>query len=349
MKKLIIFTVLYCVLAASAFAQFTFTGNVYAGVQMEIPYGYNRDGNYHHGDQRNIINPYHRREGAPLFNLVGTFHRPNAGARLDASFQAGQDGGEEVTLNGVYAWFDLREDLQVTVGRISNPLWVVGLDPDHEWYFDKITGFRFQYATPLPGLSVGAAFRVEGNTERQLFERAILGAIYSHPLFNAVFAYNIGSNGNALLGFNYFGIPDLTAGIQLRASRLASWDDPGFGGVLEIVQRLGYRILRPMDLTLLTGQIFYAEPRGDFERRDTELFFTPGVAYRLRPDLTASFSVEFRSTDLFDESRLITFNPSLMYQFGGGILLYAEYEFRLGKYIHETFHRISVGVNVSIF
>ncbi|MCL2380388.1 MAG: hypothetical protein FWC64_02205 [Treponema sp.] len=70
-------------------------------------------------------------------------------------------------------------------------------------------------------------------------------------MFNAVFAYNIGSNGHALFGFNYFGIPDLTAGVQLRVAHLASWDDPGFGGMVEVVQRLGYRLteLPPFEWT----------------------------------------------------------------------------------------------------
>ena len=346
MKKFIVFVLLLGVLGANAFAQLTFTGNVYAGIQMEIPYGNAQDGS----PQENTIYLRHRREGAPVFNLTATFNRPNAGARLDTSFQADFVGGEELSVNGVYAWVDfLNNTLRFTLGRISSPVWVAGLDPDHQWYFDKITGFRLLYDTPLPGLSVGAAFRVEGNNERQLFERAILGVTYSSPMFNTFLAYNIGSNGHLLFGFNFLGIPDLAAGIQLRAAHLATWDDPGFGGMLEIVQRFGFRITRPMELTLLAGQIFYAEPRGDFERRDAELFFTPGISYRLHPDLTASFSVEFRSADFFNYSRFITFNPMIEYQVHGGISFYAEYEFRLGKFIHETFHRISLGVNIGIF
>ncbi|MCL2381931.1 MAG: hypothetical protein FWC64_10155 [Treponema sp.] len=345
MKNFIVFALLFGALTANAFAQLTFSGSLYAGVQMEIPHGNARDGS----PQENTIYPHHRREGEPVFNLTATFNRPNAGARLDTSFQTDLSGGGEVILEGVYGWVDLTQGLRLTMGRISSPLWVVSLDPDHQWYFDKVTGFRLQYATPLPGLTVGAVFRTEGGSAQQLFERAMFGATYSHPMFNAVFAYNIGSNGHALFGFNYFGIPDLTAGIQLRAAHLASWDDPGFGGMVEVVQRLGYRLTHPMELTLLAGQIFYAQPRGDFARRDTELFFTPGISYRLRHDLTASFAVEFRSADFFDDSRLVTFNPALEYQLDGAISFYAEYELRLGKYVHESFHRISIGVNVRIF
>jgi len=341
MKKFIVFTLLFGVLTGGAFAQLSLSGGFFAGVQIEIPYD---------TDEATMVNPYHRREGAPVFNFGATFIRPNGGARLDTSFQADLAGGEAVTLNGVYGWVDfLNNDLRFTVGRISSPVWVASLDPDHEWYFDKITGFRLEYRTPLPGLTVGAAFRTEGNTVLHLFERVIFGANFLHPMFSAVLAYNLGANGHALLGFNFFGIPDLTLGVQLRAAHIATWDDPGFGGMLEIVQRAAFRVMRPLELTLLAGQILYADPGGDFERRDPELFFTPGVSYRLRPDLTASFSVEIRSADLFYRSRFITFNPGIDYQVNDRIAFYAEYELILARYVHQSFHRIGVGINIRAF
>ncbi|MCL2382208.1 MAG: hypothetical protein FWC64_11590, partial [Treponema sp.] len=272
MKGFIVFALLVSVMSGRAFAQVTFSGSVYAGIQLEIPYDTNEE---------HSINLLHRREGAPRFDFTATVVRENYGARLDTSFRAGMSGEEALTVNGIYGWIDfLDNSLRFTMGRISSPLWVANLDPDNEFYFDAVTGFRFEYATPLQGLRVGAVFRVEGNNMEQLFERTIFGATYIHPMFNTFFAYNMGGNAHALFGFNFTGIPDLTsAGIQVRAAHLASWDDPGFGGMVEVKQRLAYRVTRPLTVSVLTGQTFFAEPSGDMPGRDMELFFTPGVSY----------------------------------------------------------------------
>ena len=286
----------------------------------------------------------------PLFNLIATINRPSHGARLDANFRHGEE--EDVTVEGIYGWVNfLDNSLRLTMGRISSPVWIANLDPDNVFYFDKITGFRLEYETPLPGLSVGVALRTEGNDMEQLFKRTIFGANYVHPLFNIVFAYNMGSNAHLLFGFNFTsipGIPDLTAGIQARVMHLASWDDPVFTGVLDLQQRVTYRVMRPLTVSLHMGQVIYAEPRGDWDRRDPELFFTPGVSYIISPGLTASLTAEFRSTDLFDRSRYITLNPSIEYMLGGAVF-YAEYELRLARYKHDSFHRISFGVTISVF
>ena len=129
---------------------------------------------------------------------------------------------------------------------------------------------------------------------------------------------------------------------------LASWDDPGFGGVLELKQRATYRVMRPLTVSLLMGQTIFAEPSGDLSRRDPELFFTPGVSYIITPELTAFFSAEFRSFDLFDRSRYITLKPSIEYMLGGAVF-YAEYELRLARYKRDSFHRISFGITLSVF
>ena len=334
MKKCIVFALLFSVLIGNAFAQLSFSGTAYIGVQMEIPYDTSDD---------EIINPYHRTEGTPLFNLVATINRANHGVRLDTNFRE-----DEVSVEGIYGWADFLDNtLRVTMGRISSPAWIANLDPDNVFYFDAVTGFRVEYETPLPGLRVGIAFRTEGNTFEQLVQRPILGATYFHPQFNAVFAYNMGSNGHILFGFNYTGIPDLTAGIQARITHVASWDDLGFGGVLDLKQRITYRIMRPLTVSLLTGQTVFAAPRGH-DRANTAMFFTPGVSYIVNPELTASFSVEIRSFDYFNNTRFITFNPGIEYMLGGAVI-YAEYELRLARYRHDSFHRISVGVTFSVF
>jgi len=342
MKKFIVFALLFTVLTGSAFAQLVFSGSVHAGIELEIPYDTSED---------ETINAHHRREGVPQFNFIASITRENFGARLDTTFRADLAGDESLTVNGIYGWVDfLDNSLRLTMGRISSPLWVANLDPDNEFYFDKITGFRIQYSTPIPGLSVGAAFRTEANDLQQLIERTIFGATYMHPLFNMVFAYNMGGNAHSLFVFNYTGIPDLTsAGIQVRATNLASWDDPGFGGVLEVKQKLAYRVTRPLTVSLLTGQTVFADPGVGFENRPTELFFTPGISYRVNPSLVASFTTEFRSLDYFDNSRLITFTPSIEYTLRGNAVFFAEYEFRLGRYRSESHHRISFGIDVRAF
>jgi len=344
MKKLIIFTVLYGVLAANAFAQLTFSGSVYAGILWEIPYDTGQDGS---------VYAHHPTEGAPQFNFVATVNRPNFGARLDTTFRADVSGGDApITVEGIYGWVDfLDNSLRLTMGRISTPVWTANLDPDNVFYFDKITGFRLDYTTPLPGLRVGVAFRTEGNNMGQLFERTIFGATYFHRMFNVLFAYNMGSNAHAIFGFNFTGIPDLTsAGIQVRATHLASWDDPGFGGSIEVKQKVGFRILRPLTVSLLMGQTFFAEPRGDFDSRNTELFFTPGVSYSFLPNLTGIFRTElFFAPDDFETTRLITLSARVEYMLRGPALLYAGYELRLARYKSNSHHRISFGIEIRAF
>jgi len=343
MKKFIVFALFFSVSTGSAFAQLTFSGSVYAGIQLEIPYDTNED---------ESISAHHRTEGAPVFNFIATVSRENFGARLDTSFSTDFSSAGEVSIDGIYGWIDfLNNALRFTMGRISSPVWVANLDPDNLFYFDKITGFRLEYSTPLPGLRVGAAFRTEGITMGQFIRRPIFGATYFHPLFNAVLAYNMGSNGHLLFGFNFTGIPDLTtAGIQVRVGNIASWDDPGFGGSVEIKQKVGYRIMRPLTASLLMGQRFFAEPLGDFQRRNTELFFTPSVSYTILPNLTGTFSVElFFAPDNFEETRVITLNPRIEYMLRGPALLYFGYELRLARYKQDSHHRISVGIEIRAF
>ena len=337
MKKFIIITLLFSIVTSGVFAQLTFSGSVYAGVQVEIPWD---------SDEDATAGAYHRVEGVPQFNLVTTFTRANSGVRLDTTFRGDFQGEGSVTVDGIYGWADFLDNtLRLSLGRISDAVWIGNIDPDNLVYFDKVTGLRLEYATPLPGLSVGAAFRFEGSNFGQVFERVILGANFVHPMFNAVFAYNVGANGHALFGFNFTGIPDLTAAaLQVRATHLASWDDPGFGGVLELKQRVGFRVLRPLTVSLFMGQTIFAEPRGDFAGRDMELFFTPGVSYIVQPGLTASFTAEFRSYDYFDRSRFITLTPGIELMLTGGTVLYAQYELVLGRYIHQSGHRIGMGL-----
>jgi len=337
-KKISIALSLFSVLAASAFAQISFSGEVHAGIQIDIPYD---------RTEAETINALHPREAEPRFNLVGTVTREHYGARFDAVFQHTVDPARHFTLNGVYAWVNFDgpfgdDSLRLTMGQISSAVWVSSLGPDHEYYFDAVRGFRVEYWTPIPGLQVGAAFRTDGHDFQSFFKQMIVGASFVHPLFNAVFAYDLGGNANLLFGLNYTGMPDLIAGAQVMANHLASWDSFPVG-MLQFNQKVGYRITRPLTVSLLTGQTFFGA--GD---RDTALFFTPSVSYSFLPDLSGTFSVEFFSADYFD-TRVITFDTRFEYMLRGPALFYLGYELRLARYKRDSHHRISFGIEIRAF
>ncbi|MCL2382571.1 MAG: hypothetical protein FWC64_13445, partial [Treponema sp.] len=243
MKKAIIVSLLLSVLAGGAFAQVSFSGEVHAGVQFQRPYG-----------EDETITTTHREYGAPKFDFTATVMRENYGARLDTTFQMTDDPNGHFTLNGIYGWVSFggffgSDSFRLTMGEISSPAWVTNLDVNlPEFRFDEIRGFRVEYATPVQGLSVGAAFRAEGQDARRFAEQVILGATFIHPLFNAVAAYDVGRDTNFLFGFNFTGLPDLTAGLQLQVDNLAIWDYAIFGspGMLRTYYKVGYRITRPL-------------------------------------------------------------------------------------------------------
>jgi len=335
MKKAILVSLLVSVLAGSVFAQVTFSGTAYAGIQFQNPVG---DGE--------TITTTHREGYSPRFNLAAAVMRENYGARLDTTFQMTDDPEGHFSLNGIYGWVDfLDNSLRLTMGQISSAAWVTRLHARlSEYYFDKIRGFRVVYDTPLQGLSVGAAFRSEGHDLQAFSEQMIFGATFIHPLFSAVFAYDLGRNVQTLFGFNFTGIPDLTAGLQLRATRLVSWDDPeyGFPGMLEMHQVIGYRIMRPLNVYLILSQTFHGAADSD-----VGLGFTAGVEYRILPNLTGSFGVIIDSPDHFTTTNL-TLNPMLEYTLRGPAVLYLEYVLRLDDMDRAT-HTLGFGITIRAF
>jgi hypothetical protein len=331
MKKVIIASILVCLLAGSAFAQLTLSGDAYAGVQLKKPF-----------DKDENVSVDHRKEGYPLFNFAAAVSNDNYGAKLDLRFRATDD---PFGLNGVYAWANfLDNSLRFAVGKISDPVWVANLDPDREFYFDEITGFRLDYKTPLEGLSVGIAFPTKDFLLEKVLKKVIFGATYLHPLFNTVVAYDVGNNGQFLLGANFTGIDDLTsAGIQVIATNLATWDDILIGGSLEVSEKVGYRIIRPLNINLLMVQTIYGKPDSDIA-----LTFTPGAAYRIFPKLTALLDVEIFSPNYF-ESQTITINPYLEYSLMGPAIFYVEYALKLAKYKGDSYHAFGVGIDIKAF
>ncbi|MCL2382282.1 MAG: hypothetical protein FWC64_11980, partial [Treponema sp.] len=212
-----------------------------------------------------------------------------------------------------------------------------------EQYFDNVRGFRVEYDTPVQGLSVGAAFRAEGQDAEGFGRQMIFGANFFHPMFNAVFAYDLSSDVRTLFGLNFTGIPDLTAGLQLLAMNLATWDEPLNFGTLDLHQIVGYRVARPLFVYLLLGQSFDGNPDNDY----VGMSFTPGVEYRVTQNLTASFSLTLESPDRFTTTNL-TLNPLLEYTLTGPAMLYVEYELRLDN-MDRASHTFGFGVTIRAF
>ncbi|MCL2380050.1 MAG: hypothetical protein FWC64_00485 [Treponema sp.] len=337
MKKALLVFLLFSVLSASVFAQVSFSGSVYAGIRLQMP---------HDGDE--AFGVYHREDNfsrVPRFDFTASVVRENYGARLDTTFQMPSDPmGQQFILNGIYGWVDfLDNQFRLTMGEISSPAWVTRLDASlDEQYFDKIRGFRIEYNTPVPGLSVGAAFRTDGHDFQTLGRRMIFGANFIHPLFNTVFAYDLSTNVRTLFGFNFTGIPDLTAGIQLSGEFLASWDDAFHPGRLQIHYKAGYRIMRPLFAYVIFGQTLHGEAgvRPYWE-------ITPGVTYQFFPGLTGRFSV---TLDNFDRSpnNNLTLNTALEHTLAGPALFYAEHKLRLDN-MDRAAHTVGFGITIRAF
>ena len=341
MKKAIIVFLLVSALAGSAFAQLTFSGSAYAGVRFQNSVG---DGE--------TITTHHREEGVPRFDFTATAMRENYGVRLDTTFRA-QDGedAESLSLNGIYGWVDFEgplgsDPVRLTIGHMSSTPWV--LPRFHHSHsvieFGDIRGFRVEYTTPLPGLSAGFALRGEGLNLEHTFERAVIGATYIHPMFSAVFSYDWSANGRAMLGFNFTGIPDLTAAFQLEASRIASWDDDLFFGTIDMRQMFGFRVMRQLNVFLIMQQNIENSPDSD-----VGLQFIPGVEYRILPDLTGFFNMIIDSPDHFSTTNL-TLEAVVERTLRGPAILYVEYAVRFGDMdMDNVTHTFGFGITIRAF
>jgi len=330
MKRLITVSLLLGVLAGNVFAQLTLSGEAYVGFQLEKPFN----------DTDETLGAYHRKKGAPLFNFMATAARENYGVKLDTNFQT----TNPLSINGIYGWVNfLDKSLNLTIGKISDGKWVSSLDADHEITFDEITGFRLEYKTPLPGLNVGAAFTADDYTFEKFGKKTVLAASYVNPMLNTVIAYDLGNNARLLWGLNYTGIDELTsAGIQLKAINLASWESPVYPGEILITEKVGYRVMRPLVVSLLLSQTMYGIDK------DTVLLFNPSVSYRLFDNLTASFGLKVESPDYF-ETQVISIKPCVEYRLKGAALFYTEYEMTLAKYKGGSLHRFGFGIDVKAF
>jgi hypothetical protein len=298
MKKFVIVSLLLGILAGNVFAQLTFSGEAYAGISLEKPLN----------DTDETIGTNHREKGAPMFNFVAAAARENYGVKLDTNFQV----PGSISVNGIYGWvYFLNKSINLSMGKISDGKWVSSLDADHEITWDEVTGFRVDYKTPVAGLNVGVAFAADDYTLEKFGQKLLFGASYVNAMLNTVLAYDLGNNGRILFGLNYTGIDELTsAGVQFVAKNFSTWDSksPGFWGEFNINEKAGYRIMRPLVVSLFLSQTIYNNPDVD-----AILTFMPAVSYKIRPDLTASFSLDITTANYFVESQVISLKPCLEY------------------------------------
>jgi len=339
MKKVFAVFILTTFLAGGLFAQITFSGSAYVGVRLRSEYNQDLE-----------IDAYHREDWnrVPRLDLTATAMRQNFGARLSTIFQMDNSLDGSVTIDGIYGWVNFRgfmdnDSFRLTMGQISTAVWVTRLHSSlQEYHFDDIRGFRLEYQTPVPGLSVGAAFRTDRHAIREFGREIIFGATFVQPMFSTVIAYDMSSNAHALFGFNFTGIPDLTAGIQLRANRLASWTSEYFFGALEMHQMVGYRIMRPLFAYIIFGQMISGQADSD-----VGLEFTPGVEFRILPNLTVALSLTIASPDGFETTNL-TLNPVIEYALMGPAVLYMEYELHFTD-MGRPRHTFGFGIEIRAF
>ncbi|MCL1836616.1 MAG: hypothetical protein FWG46_03615 [Treponema sp.] len=331
MKKAIVVSLLVF-LAGGAFAQITLKGELYAGFEIKSDF-----------NNETKANTSHRKYGDPYINFNVAAQWEDYGLKFDTDVVAGDPFTQR--LNGLYGWAGFLDNaIRFSVGKISDSIWITNLDPDREIYFDRITGMRIEYGTPLPGLRIGAAFPAQDFEIEKFAKKIILGASYINPMLNAVVSYDMGNNGQFLFGANYTGIPDLTdAGIEIDARNLATWEAPVLGGSLQLKEKVGYRVMRPLNVSLLMGQKFFGAPESD-----VELFFQPSASYRLLPALTASLTLKLATPDSFGSTD-IHVTPCLEYTLKGMALLYAEYELKLSEYKKDSYHRFGVGIDIKSF
>jgi hypothetical protein len=326
MKKIIVLLVLFGVLAGGVvYAEITFGGEMYTGITLDIPAN---------GDES--IGVHHREKGNTLFELDAVVNKDNFGAKFDTSFI--KQPADFFRLNGIYGWvYFLNKQIRLTLGDINDAVWVTTLD--NEYHLDNVSGVRVEYKTPLPGLSVGAAFDAGDYTMEKFAKQIIFGASYVHALFNTVAAYDMGDNADAIFGFNFTGIDQLTAaGIELKADNLALWDKTGS---IFIDEEIAYGVTSEFTAILHLGQS-YSNPDGDLG-----LAFRPGVRYKILPALTAFLNVEVKSEDVFKTTDLVV-NPWLEYSLGGLGLLYLEYEMSLPD-MKTPAHTIGFGLEIKAF
>jgi hypothetical protein len=333
MKKIISVVLLFYALAGAAFAELALNGEAYFGIQFEKQ----------ESSEDEQLTTTHRKEGMPMVGLDVVYTDDNFGLKTATVLRAKDD---PFTLKGVYGWASFFDySLDVLIGKINDPKWVVCVDPDTERYYDDILGLRVEYTVPfLEGLSVGFAVPFDKSDLENTGKRIIYGFDYIHPFFTAVGAYQLAYNTRFIFGFDFTGVPDLTAGFQIQGLKLALWERESFLAELEFYEKIGYNIIQPLTISLLLGQTMYAD-----KKMDVSLSFAPTISYHITPNMLCSLSVAVSSTDMFETIKNVV-KPVFEYKIGSYTVLYVQYECDIrNEYDIRTAHRLGIGIDIKSF
>ncbi|MDR1212176.1 MAG: hypothetical protein LBK40_08095, partial [Spirochaetaceae bacterium] len=338
MKKVLVVFVLLAAFSAGAFAQLVLNGEFYTGLEVYIPRNYSS----HETIRMNHVD-HHKPEGTTLFNVTGTYTRDSFGLKLDTDFR--DAAANFYTLNGAYGWASFFDSqIRVSMGKISDGVWVTSLE--NEYVLDELRGFRVELKPQfIEGLNVGAAFRAGESTApdfdgEEFGYGMVLGASYITPVFNAVAAYDRSGSGTVIGGINYTGIYNLTdAGIEIRYGEFADWETIGY---FTIDEKIGYRVMRPLTVSLRAAQTVYGD-----SKKDAALLFNPEVAYRLTPTLTAGLEAELDSPDYFTTANLAVV-PYVDIALPGAAYIFFQYKMSLID-MKDPDHSIGVGLTVKAF
>jgi hypothetical protein len=357
MKKALIVLLLAGIAAGGAFAQISFSGEAYMGIQYRNP------GSATNPNEAITTEP--REPGGTRLDLTVTVGQENYGARLVTRSTPGS-----ILVRGMYGWVDFdslasaNDSLRLSMGQFADGIWIIRLDADlPELMGDtRITGFRLTYNTPIQGLSLGTAFRATGHDFQSFGEQIVLGGTFVTPHFSTVFVYDLGFNVSSLFGLNFpsfgfIGLHDLSFGFKAQALNMAHWgtrwDDPstaeGWMGLLRMYQRLGYRIGRSVDVSLIASQYLSDNPDNDY----IEMMFGPGLTYRFLPNLVGSLRAMIDSPDHFSTQNL-RIRPSLGHTLRGPALFYVQYELLLpdigsSNPMNRAVHTVGFGLEIRAF
>jgi hypothetical protein len=335
-KKPLFLFILFVVASGGVFAQLVWNGEFYTGLEFYAPHNSNEVIRQNHTD-------HHKPKGFTQFNLTGTYTAGGFGIKLDTLFQ--DVNVDPISLVGAYGWANfLDNQVRLSMGKISDGVWVTSLE--NEYVLDELRGFRIELKPRfLSGLNLGAAFHT-GETTSTTYDSKefgygmVLGGSYITPLFNAVVAYDRSGNGTVIGGFNYTGVYDLTdAGIEIKYGEFADWETRGY---ITIDEKIGYRVMRPLTVSMRAAQTIYGD-----SKKDASLLFNPEIAYKLNAVLTLGLEAELQSPDYFKTANLDVI-PYLDYALPGAAYLYLQYRLHLTE-MKNPDHSIGLGLTVKSF
>jgi hypothetical protein len=334
-KKPFFLFILFAVATGGIFAQLAWNGEFYTGLEFYAPHGSKGVISQDHTD-------HNKAKGITQGNITATYINGGFGMKINTLFQANAD---PVSLVGAYGWFNFwANQIRLSMGKISDGVWVTSLE--NEYVLDELSGFRLELKPKLlSGLNIGAAFHTGDPgaptyTFKDFADGMVLGGSYIHPLFNVVVAYDRSRSGKVIGGINYTGIYDLTdAGIEIKYNDFYNWK---YDGYIRIDEKIGYRVMRPLIVSLRAAQTQYGD-----SQKDLQLLFNPELAYKLNAAMTVGLEAEVESPDLFKSVNL-DLVPYLDYALPGAAYIYIQYKLHLTD-MKDPDHSIGLGLTVKSF